>query len=92
MVHKDVQGPSGETLVDTSQNFTVQLDSGNSQLITDEGTVTYNDVAAGSHTITESVVPTGYSLFSITPSNPTVVAGQTTDVYVVNRQQTQQSL
>jgi hypothetical protein len=95
IVHKDVQGPNGGAVTDTSQNFSVQLDGGNTQSITDNGTVTYNNVSAGAHTITESVIPTGYSLYSITPDSDSgtagaqisVTAGQTTDVYIVNRQQ-----
>jgi hypothetical protein len=94
-VHKDVQGPNGEVLTDVSQNFTIQLDDANSQLITDGGTVSYSNVASGSHTITESVIPAGYSLYSMSPdanglvagAQVTVTAGQTTDVYLVNRQQ-----
>src|SRR3989344_2869588 len=49
IVHKDVQGPSGGSVTDTSQNFSVQLDGGGTQSITDDGTVTYNDVSAGAH-------------------------------------------
>lgn len=87
IVHKDVQGPNGEDITDTSQNFTVQLDSANSQSITDNGTVTYSNVIAGAHTISESFVPTGYSLYSITGGgNINVTAGGTTDVYIVNQQ------
>ena len=97
VVHKDVQGPVGENIVDTSQNFTVQLDGANGQTVTDGGTVTYLDVSSGSHTITESVIPAGYVLYSITPDSNgattgaqvTVVPGQTTDVYVVNRVEAQ---
>ncbi|MBI4038247.1 hypothetical protein HY387_01190 [Candidatus Daviesbacteria bacterium] len=95
IVHKDVQGPNGEAITDTSQNFTVRLDSTNPQSFTDGGTVTYTDIAAGTHTITEDAPPNGYTLFSITPDNDggtagaqvTVTAGQTTNVSVVNRQQ-----
>lgn len=95
VVHKDVQGPSGEAITDTSQNFTVKLDGTNSQSFTDGGTVTYNNVTAGTHTITEDTPPAGYTLYSLTPDSDagtpgaqiTVVAGQSTDVYVTNRQQ-----
>lgn len=95
VVHKDVSGPNGEDIVDASQNFTVKLDGANSQSITDGGTVTYSDVATGTHTITEDAPPAGYTLYSITPDSDggldgaqvTVAAGQTTDVYVTNRQQ-----
>ncbi len=95
IVHKDVQGPNGEAITDTSQNFTVRLDSANPQFLTDGETFTYTDITAGTHTITEDTPPTGYALFSITPDNDggtsgaqvTVTPGQTTDVFVVNRQQ-----
>lgn len=87
VVHKDVQGPNGEDLIDTSNNFTVTLDDASGQSITDGATVTYNNVTTGNHTIGESVIPSGYSLYSITPTPAAVTYGQTTDVYVVNRQQ-----
>jgi len=94
IVHKDVQGPGGEAIVDTSQNFTVRLDGSDPQLFTDGGTVTYNDVASGAHTVSEDTPPTGYTLYSITPDSDsgtvgaqiTVSPGQITDVYVINRQ------
>ena len=85
-VHKDVQGLNGEAVTDTSHQFTVRLDGANPQLLTDGGSYVYT-ATSGAHTITEDTPPTGYSLYSMTPSNPTVVAGQNTDVYVVNRQQ-----
>ncbi len=95
IVHKDVQGPNGEAITDTSSTFKVKLDGADEQNITDNGTVTYSNVLAGTHTITESVIPAGYSLYDITPDSDSgtagaqisVTAGQTTDVYVVNRQQ-----
>jgi len=94
VVHKDVRGPGGEDITDTSHSFSVTLDGLNAQSFTDGGAVTYNNVPSGTHTIAESVIPSGYSLYSITPDNDgavgaqvSVVTGQTTDVYVVNRQQ-----
>lgn len=98
VVHKDVQGPNGEALTDTSNNFTIQLDSANDGTITDNGTVTYSNVVVGSHTVTESVVATGYTLYGISETqgaagntgglSVNVASGQTTHVYVTNRQQT----
>lgn len=95
IVHKDVQGPNGEAITDTSNNFTVNLDGSNPQSIADNGTVTYNDVLAGAHTVNESVVPSGYTLYNMTPDSDagttgaqiTVTASQTTNVYIINRQQ-----
>jgi len=97
IVHKDVQGPNGEVIDDISQNFTVRLDSANPQSLTDNDSYTYNNVAAGLHTITENTPPSGYTLYGIstTPGGSgntgglsvSVTAGQTTDVYVTNRQQ-----
>ncbi len=94
IVHKDVQGPNGEDVSD-STSFTVNLDGADAESITESTTVTYNNVAAGTHTITEDTPPAGYTLFSMTPDNDagtsgaqiTVNPGLTTDVYVVNRQQ-----
>ncbi len=95
VVHKDVQGPNGEDIVDTSSSFTARLDGVNPQLFTDGGTVIYNDATAGLHTITEDTLSAGYTLYSISPDEDgvtpgaqvTVTLGGTTDVYVVNRQQ-----
>ncbi len=95
VVHKDVQDPNGNPVNDTSKNFTIKLDNSDARTITDNGTVTYNNVRAGTHTISEDTPPAGYSLFSITPdidpnapgAQISVAAGQTTNVYVVNRQQ-----
>jgi len=95
VVHKDVQGPNGEDTTDTSQNFTVRLDGNNAKTLTDSGTVTYANVSSGTHTITEDNPPAGYTFYSITPDSDsgtpgaqiTVNAGQTTDVYIINKQQ-----
>lgn len=95
IVHKDVQGPNGEDIVDTSQNFTVRLDSFDPQSLTDGGTVTYNNVVPGDHTITEDTPPAGYDFYSIIPDSDSgttgaqinVSGGGTVDVFVVNRQQ-----
>lgn len=94
IVHKDVRGPNGEDITDNT-SFTVSLDGTNAQSITESTTATYNNVAAGTHTVTEGTPPAGYSLFSMTPDTDagtggaqfTVNPGQTTDVYVVNREQ-----
>ncbi|MDP3974024.1 MAG: hypothetical protein Q8P92_04290 [Candidatus Daviesbacteria bacterium] len=86
IVHKDVQGPNSEDIVDASQNFTIRLDGVDPQSFTDGGTVTYNNVVPGDHTITEDTPPAGYDLFSITSSQINVPAGETVNVYVVNRQ------
>lgn len=96
IVHKDVQGPQGEDVTDTSNNFTVQLDAAGSQQLTDNGTVTYNNVSTGSHTVTESVIASGYTLYGISEAqgsegntaglSVSVTTGQTTHVYVTNRQ------
>lgn len=98
VVHKDVQGPTGQDIIDTSSNFTVQLDSANSKSITDNGTATYSGILVGSHTVTESVVATGYTLYGISETQGaagntgglpvSVVSDQTTHVYVTNRQNT----
>lgn len=95
IVHKDVQGPNGEDITDTSHSFTVKLDGSNPQTFTDGGTVTYSNVPSGTHTITEDTPLAGYTLDNITPDSDigtagaqiTVHPGQTTNVYVVNRQQ-----
>ncbi|MDO8498851.1 MAG: hypothetical protein Q7S44_03635 [bacterium] len=97
VVHKDVQGPSGEDITDISQNFTAELDGANSQTFTDGGTVTYSNITAGSHTVTEGTLPSGYSIYGISATqggsgnvsglSVTVTANQTTHVYVTNRQQ-----
>ncbi len=95
IIHKDVQGPAGQDVTDVSQSFGVKLDNGDSQSITDGGTVTINNVTTGTHTITEDAPPSGYTLYSITPDSDggalgaqvSVILGQTTNVYVVNRQQ-----
>ena len=97
IVHKDVQGPSGENITDTSNTFKVKIDGTDEQNITDNGTVTYNNVLTGNHTITESLVAAGYTLYGIgttagaggneTGLTVAVAGGQTTHVYVTNRQQ-----
>jgi len=93
-VYKDVQGPNGENVTDTSGSFTVKLDGNNAKTIKDDETTVYTNVLAGAHTISEESLPAGYSLFNITPDSDsgtpgaqiTVTAGQNTDVYIVNRQ------
>ena len=87
VVHKDVQGPNGEDITDVSNNFTIQLDGDNSETVIDEESVIYANVLAGVHTISEINIPNGYELDSITNEGSVVVnAGETTDVYVVNKQ------
>jgi uncharacterized repeat protein (TIGR01451 family) len=95
IVHKDVQGPNGQAVADTSATFKVKLDGANEQPIIDGGTVTYPNVNSGTHTISESVIPDGYSLYSYSPDTDAVIgngaqvtvpAGQTLDVYIINRQ------
>ncbi len=96
VVHKDVFNPDGGVVTDTTTNFAVLIDSGNSQNVTDGGTVTYNNVVVGNHTITESPVPSAYTLYGIslvagTSGNTgglqvSVANGQTTHVYVTNKQ------
>jgi hypothetical protein len=95
VVHKDVTGPNGEVLTDTSSNFTVKLDDANLRTLTDGETTTYTGVTAGAHKITEDTPPSGYALYSMTPDGDsdisngaqiTVPAGGSVDVYIVNRQ------
>ena len=93
VVHKDVQGPNGENITDTSFNFTVKLNGGTPYPITDNGTVTYDNLAPGNYSITEDN-PANYVIYSILPDSDggtagaqvSVAAGQTVDVFVVNRQ------
>ena len=94
IVHKDVEGPNGEDIIDTSNDFTVTLDGSNPQLLTDNGTVSYINVPVGQHTVDEYIVPTGYTLSSQTPdidvNLPGIQINVTTgdnNVYFVNRQQ-----
>lgn len=87
VVHKDVQGPNGEDIIDLTPSFTVTLNDSNSQPIKDNGTVTYNNIPTGNHTVNETNIPTGYGLHSITVNPISVTYGQTTHVYIVNRQQ-----
>lgn len=96
IVHKDVQGPTGQDVTDTSTNFQVSLDGGTGQDITDNSTVTYTNVIAGSHNVTESLISTDYTLYGIGTSagvsgntsglTISVTYGGTTNVYVTNRQ------
>lgn len=94
LVHKDVQGPNGENITDTSTNFDIYLDGGNKISLTDGGTYTYDNVMTGSHTISEPNLPAGYTLYSITPdgniSTPgaqiTVSYNSLTEVFITNRQ------
>ncbi len=96
IVHKDVQGPDGEDITDTAHTFTMQVDDSNSQDLTDGGSVTYTNLPAGNHTITESVVDSHYDLYGISTSvggsgntgglSVNVATNQQTNVYVTNRQ------
>ncbi|KKT40269.1 hypothetical protein A3K29_02660 [Candidatus Collierbacteria bacterium RIFOXYB2_FULL_46_14] len=97
VVYKDVQGPAGEDVTDNSNYFEVSLDSGTGQTISDNLTVTYNDIPVGSHTITESLIDSDYTLYGI--SNTAGGSGNTggltlnvttgtNNVYVTNRQKT----
>ena len=96
IVHKDVLNPDGGAVTDTTATFKVKLDGANEQPIIDGGTVTYSNVSAGNHTVTESVVPSDYTLYGIstvagqvgTPAglSVNVAGGQTIDVYVTNKQ------
>ncbi len=86
IVHKDVVGPGGEAVIDTSSNFGVKLDGLSEQSLTDGGTVSYQNVLTGSHIVTESTIPTNYSLFSITNGGNVTVTTGDNHVYVVNRQ------
>jgi uncharacterized repeat protein (TIGR01451 family) len=95
IVHKDVQDPNGEDVTDASNNFKVSLDGGTGQDISDDLTVVYNNVSVGSHTITESLVDTDYTLYGISQTQGqsgnlggltiNVITG-TNHVYVTNRQ------
>ncbi len=95
VVHKDVVAPNGSAVIDTSHTFGVSLDGANEKTLTDGESVTYYNVPTGSHAVTESTIPADYTLNSITPdadggvtgAQITVVYGQTTEVYVVNKQQ-----
>ena len=92
IVHKSVIGPHGEDIND-DQTYSIKLDDGTPQSITDGGTVTFNDVVVGEHTIYETSLPVGSVLVSITPDNDpnlngaqiTLAADETVHVYVTNR-------
>jgi len=96
IVHKDVQGPIGEVVSDTSTNFTVDLDGSNSQNIKDGDMYTYTNVPTGDHTVHETNVSPNYTLYGISLTTGTegstgglsfsVNKDQTTHVYVTNRQ------
>src|SRR3989344_5017167 len=98
IVHKDVQGPNGEDVTDNSNYFEVKLDAGTGQTISDNIAVTYLNVPAGNHTVTESLIDSDYTLYGIslvagTSGNTggltvAVTNGGTTHVYVTNRQKT----
>ncbi len=92
IVHKDVVGPHGEDISDGG-TYSVKLNNGSPQTIGNGGTVTFNGVVAGNHTIYETSLPTGSVLVSITPDSDTTTEGaqvtlaanQTLHVYVTNR-------
>ncbi len=96
VVHKDVQGPTGQNVTDTSHTFDVTLDNGTNHDITDNGTVTFTSVPTGNHSVKESVVDSHYDLYGISLAaggsgntsglTVSVTTGQTTHVYVTNRQ------
>lgn len=96
VVHKDVVGPNSEDIDDTTNNFKVSLNNLNEETITDGGTVTYDGLVAGSnYTISESFIPAGYEFVSLSVngqsvSKITVLPGQATHVYIVNKQKPSQ--
>lgn len=85
VVHKNVIDPeNGEILDDKA--FTVELDGADQKSISESASATYDNIPVGEHIITE-ISDSDYELVSITNNgNIKVKSGQTTDVYVVNRQ------
>lgn len=99
IVHKDVQGPTGQPVSDPSPEFVVNLDNADPESIYDGGTVTYNNVPTGAHTVKEITIPSGYDLYSMTPdgdANPlngaqfNLASDQTVEIWIVNRQKNAQ--
>ena len=86
IVHKNVLGTDGTTNVSDDTAFKVKLNSANEQSISESLDVTNSNLTPGAYTVTESVIPGGYSLVSITGSPVNVQSGQTHHVYVTNRQ------
>jgi len=94
IVHKNIVAPDGSEIVDSTTGFTVQLNGADQKPVAEGTDATYNNVASGTHTITEDTVVAGYVLDSITPDGDgitpgaqvTVVAGETTEVWVTNKQ------
>ncbi len=91
-VHKDVVGPNGEDIYDVAQSFSIDLD-GDMASLTDGGSHEYIR-SAGTYTISETNIPSGYELYSISRDDDsglpgyqiTVGEGKSVDVDVVNRQ------
>jgi uncharacterized repeat protein (TIGR01451 family) len=94
VVHKDVQGPNGEDVVDTTGTFKVMLDGGSEEEVMDDGVVTYKGVLTGTHTITESFIPSGYSFYQysldgdagVGGAQVTVSTNTETHITITNRQ------
>lgn len=99
VIWKDVQGPNGEDVVDTSEAFTVTLNNANPQMFTDGGSVTYSNISSGNHTIHETVISPDYVAYALTDlegnvldsdlsdgATVNVVEAGTTQVRVINRQ------
>ncbi len=86
VVHKDVVNPDGGQTVDNT-SFKVKLNGSDEKTISEDTTATYSDLVPGSYTITESFVPSGYELVSLTDGGiVNIQSGETHHVYVVNKQ------
>jgi hypothetical protein len=93
VVHKNILAPDGSEVSDSATGFTVLIDGGDQESISESTNAVYVDLEPGTYTITENNIPAGYVLDSITPDEEgapgaqiTVTSGATIDVYVVNRQ------
>ena len=85
VVHKNVLDPENNETAD-NHTFAVQVDGADQKSVSESTNATYDNVPVGEYVITE--VPDGdYDLVSITNNGYIKVkSGQTTDVYVVNKQ------
>jgi hypothetical protein len=95
IVRKDAVGYFGEDIVDTESIFTIALDGANYQTVQDGGSVTFADLPAGLHTISEVNMPENYNVASYGPEDAdwdmdghqvSVLAGQTTEITIINSQ------
>lgn len=88
IIVKDVVAADGTTDISDGQSFSVTVGS-DTKAVSESSQAVFSGLSAGTYAVSETNIPAGYALVSISDDSATVTAGATTTIIVTNKISTQ---